>query len=95
MEAYERDRALIPSDQLCEIRYESLVQNPASEIQRLADFAEINPAPLLEFAKREIRTGNVGKHKALSDELKQAVDTIAGPTLARWGYGQDANRKAA
>lgn len=48
-EAFERDRGLIPSGQLCEVRYETLVADPLGEIRRvyeelrLGDFEPARP----------------------------------------------------
>ncbi|WP_442484881.1 sulfotransferase family protein [Aeoliella sp. SH292] len=48
-EAYREDRELIPSGNLCELRYEDLITNPQAEISRmyseldLGDYARIEP----------------------------------------------------
>ncbi len=54
---FEKDKHLIPADQLCELRYEDLVANPLAELQRiyqslsLGDFETVRPRLEAHLAK--------------------------------------------
>ncbi len=97
VEAYERDRDLIPPERRVEVRYESLVADPVRTLDRLmTDLDQPATAVAIKAASRRVAAGNSGRHRQLSAADRTAVDRIAGETLIRLGYLQpSATRSAA
>ncbi len=76
MEKYREDLFLL--------RYEDLVQRPNGELQRLADYLQVDPAG---FHAKRIHDKSIGKFgKDLSASEVQAVLEIAGPVMEKLGY---------
>lgn len=72
------------AEQVYIMRYETLMQQPRAELNRLAAWLAIDPAG---FDSGMIRTTSIGKYQAgLTETELETVMTIAGPTLARLGY---------
>jgi len=66
------------------MRYETLMQQPRAELNRLADWLDIDP---VGFDSDMIRTTSIGKYQTgLTDTELETVMQIAGPTLARLEY---------
>ncbi len=97
VEAYERDRALIPPERRVEVRYESLVADPVRTLDRLlADLDQPATAVAIKSAARRVAAGSSGHHRQLPAADRTAVDRIAGGALIRLGYLQpSATRSAA
>ena len=69
-----------------ELRYESLVANPESELARLAVFLEM-PAPTHAFDWPDIRAHSVGKWRSRPARQIAEVRAVIEPTLGAFGYG--------
>jgi hypothetical protein len=75
------------ADHLLMIRYEDLVGSPRSELQRLAEWLDVDP---LDFDGTMVFNSSVGKYKqALTDRELEDVLSVAGPTLERLKYPLD------
>jgi hypothetical protein len=98
-EVFERDEALIPPGQLCEVRYEDLVANPVERMRTvyenldLGNFEAVRPAIEAYFAdKADYQTNRY----ELAPELRAEVTRRWGFFLDRYGYRQElANGSAA
>jgi hypothetical protein len=72
------------ADKVYIMRYETLMQQPRIELNRLADWLAIDPAG---FDSEMIRTTSIGKYQTgLTETELKTVMAIAGPTLARLEY---------
>ncbi len=88
MEAYDRDQSCLPTESLIQIRYEDLVRPRSATILRLAEFLRIaDPQEMLSYGQTQIRQSAVGKYTRLSESEQSIIDSIAGDTLAKWGFG--------
>jgi len=66
------------------IRYETLVADPASEMQRLGTWLEVDPD---RFDVTQVHTRSVSRYRdQLSGEELETILSVAGPTLSRLGY---------
>lgn len=66
------------------MRYETLMQQPRAELDRLADWLAIDPAG---FNSGMICPTSIGKYQSgLTAAELESVMVLAGPTLARLGY---------
>lgn len=75
------------ADRMLVIRYEDLVSDPQSELQRLAKWLDVDP---LGFNARIVSDTSVGKHKqGLTAQELDGVLRVAGPTLERLKYSLD------
>jgi len=79
--------AAMPSPQFMEVRYEDLLENPVSFVQRIMDFCEMT------WADADIRqaTGDIGSRgdkwrKAFSVDELDLMMSIMGGTMRRHGY---------
>jgi hypothetical protein len=74
-------------EQLCAIRYEDLVLRPREELDRIAEWLEVDPGGFDEARIRKVQQESIGKHSSglTRDELSVVMD-IAGPAMARLGY---------
>ena len=87
MEAYERDRQILPANVRLEIRYEDLVHRRYEQAERLAAFIGASDSkPLTNFARTQIHANKVGNFKQLSESDQCLVEQIAGRVLDRWHY---------
>jgi hypothetical protein len=79
----------LPDGQVTELRYESLVHDPATAAASLAGFLGTSPAGLqaLRTSLAQARTGSVGRWRGVLGESQVAeVETEIGPLLSRLGY---------
>ena len=78
----------LPTNQRLLMRYEDLASDPHRELSRLAEFAEIESADVLnEAGARTVRAGTNQKWRdELSPELLDEIKPILLPTLERLGY---------
>jgi hypothetical protein len=72
------------ADKVYIMRYETLLQQPQTELARLANWLDIDPAG---FKGEMIQTTSIGKYQTglTATELETVLD-IAGPTMARLAY---------
>jgi hypothetical protein len=88
-EQFEKDRALIPAGNFHEVRYEDLVADPLTEMQRiygqlrLGDFTAIQPA--LEEYLTSIKDYQPNRHE-VSDELMQKIRSRCQSYSEKYGY---------
>ncbi len=72
------------ADKVYIMRYETLMQQPREELNRLAAWLAVDPAG---FDSAMIRPTSIGKYQTgLTEAELETVMAIAGPTLARLGY---------
>ncbi|HWB01225.1 MAG TPA: sulfotransferase, partial [Pirellulales bacterium] len=86
---YEADRPRVPAENLCEVRYEDLVQDPIGQMDRiyselkLGDFERARPA-------LEAYVGATGDYQTnrykISDRDRELVSTRWGHLMRRHGY---------
>jgi Sulfotransferase family len=81
--------ASLSADRTTEVRYEAMVNNPASTADTLADFLGLSPAGRdgLRASLARARTDSVGRWRAVLGE-NELADVLAeiGPLLARLDY---------
>jgi hypothetical protein len=88
-EVFERDRALIPSGQFSEVRYEELVKAPIEQMRRvyddlqLGDFEQVLPAMENYFSKQKDYKTN---RYQTSPELESQITRRWGKYIAQYGY---------
>lgn len=74
----------LSDDIKCSISYETFVQNPKSELDKIADFLNIEKGL---FDSSRIRTNNVSKYKQVFDSSQlQTLMSIIKPGLLKLGY---------
>jgi hypothetical protein len=81
--------AELPADRSIEVRYESVVHDPAGTARLLADFLDVSPAghQALRAGLAEAKPGSVGRWRAaLTEHQVSDVEQETGPLLARLGY---------
>ncbi len=79
----------LPADRSIEVRYESVVHDPAGTARLLADFLGASPAghQVLRAALAEARPGSVGRWRsALGEDEVVDVERETGPLLTLLGY---------
>jgi LPS sulfotransferase NodH len=86
---FERDRAAIDSSQLCDIRYEDLVADPAGELETLYDKLELGDfdrvrAQLAAYieSNKDYKTNRF----QLEDSLREEIDRRWGHWMRPFGY---------
>lgn len=88
-EGYASQKELIPSDCLCEMRYEDLVKDPLGEVKRaynhlgLDSFAALEPR-LQEFTSKQ-KDYKVNKHE-MDEETKSIIRSRWADYFTRFGY---------
>lgn len=91
-EVFERDKALIPAGQFCEVRYEELVRDPEGHLRRvyeelsLGDFEAVRPA--LERFLAEQKDYKKNRYD-LSPELRAEIARRWGFFIERYGYATE------
>ena len=95
MQSIEKGIALLQSNQLLEVRYNELLQNPQEQLQRILDFMEVNPQEDTMFwniveSLRLTPKQETWIHNWTESELKMVIG-LQGDTLRRWGF--EANRE--
>jgi hypothetical protein len=97
IEHCERARPLFAGNQLLEVRYEELVTDTQSVVERLCSFLCIeNRHAVLQHAQQTILTDRVGIRSRLSSRESQQVFAITRSALERWGYVDNSmNRRVA
>ena len=79
----------LPAGQMLELRYESVVRDPAGTAELLAGFLETSPAGLaaLQAGLAQAKTSSVGRWRDVLTEPEIAdVNAEIGPLLSRLGY---------
>jgi hypothetical protein len=88
--AMARLRSTMSAAQLTTLRYENLIKHPASTGSAVADFIGTDVASIgVRQSRREGRPGPEpgGWRRALSPAQISEIELVAGPELARIGYG--------
>ncbi len=87
--AFEADRQLLGDNQLYDLRYEDLVEDPSRQLKQiyhqleLGDFASVEPAVAGHLAEvKNYRTN----HYALAEETRDRVRKRWGSYIERYGY---------
>lgn len=86
---FEKQRPEVDSKNICDLRYEDLVQNPVAEVQRvyqelgLEDFEALRPALEAYVGKQKAYKPN--KHE-LDEEMKAEIRQRWGEYFERYGY---------
>jgi omega-hydroxy-beta-dihydromenaquinone-9 sulfotransferase len=88
-EVFERDRALIPPKQLCDVRYEDLVADPVGQLRRvyeeldLGGFDDAQPA----IAKHMQGQADYKKNRyQIAPELRDEISRRWSSYIAKYGY---------
>ena len=98
-EAYYRDTAKLPEDDVAELRFEDLEIDPVGEVRRL--YAELNLEFTPQFEKRlnnylaSIAGYRKNKFKVLPIQQQQEIDAVMGDFSARWGYADGMQSQSA
>ncbi len=88
-DAYFEDRSLLRDDQLVELRYEQLVEDPKSRIRGiyerlgLGDFGRVEPA--LDSHLHEVKDYRTNRH-SLDEETEERIRREWGRYFAEFGY---------
>lgn len=86
-----RLRGQMLGDRYREVRYEDLVTRFGPTVREVFDWLELTGAD--DVAARlaaQVRTDAVGKHRAVDGRRRAEALAVLGPTLAAFGYGDDA-----
>jgi hypothetical protein len=88
IEQAERDFIDIDAQQVCRLRYEDLVQNPARAIRRILDFLAVQAeSQKIRNIGTAVVATSVGKWRTeLSSTTLHKLQPLMEPTLDRWGY---------
>jgi hypothetical protein len=87
MEHFEKSLVSFAPNEMLVLRYESLVNMPRRETDRLCEFLRIDDRRRAhEFAGQKISTDRLGSSRRLHRDDSQRVLRIIRPTLDRWGY---------
>ncbi len=79
---------LLPQDQVCRLQYETFVNEPKSELNRVLKFMGVEASEKqLEQAVLGVSAESVGKGRQLlgNDEV-QHLENLVGNTLCKFGY---------
>jgi Sulfotransferase family len=81
--------ATLPASRVLEVRYESVVGDPAAAAGTLGDFLETSPPgrQALAAALAGARTSSVGRWRSLPAHQISDIEAEIGPLLTRLGYG--------
>lgn len=89
-EAYFRDRATVPDDQLCEVRFEALEQDPVREVGRIYERFDLSGFGRVEAALRDYLDSIAGYRKnrypQLSTALRNKLARAWRQGFEMWGY---------
>jgi hypothetical protein len=91
-DAFERDRQLLAPNQLCELRYEDLIANPAEQMRliydrlELGDFEAVSPAIQQYVAgQKDYKTNRY----QITPEVRAEITRRWGKYLAKYGYAAE------
>ncbi len=88
VESSQRDFDLIEPERVIKVRYETFVQQPEIELQRISKFID-KPMGIDECKKltKDVSNKSVGKgRESLSEEERGALRPLIGNTLGQYGY---------
>jgi hypothetical protein len=88
MDQFERVKRDYPQIGICEVRYESFCENPARELERIANFCELSWPAKYEAAirKRFVNNENHKWKQDLTGEQQQILEQVLRRYLAKYGY---------
>ena len=93
VEAYERSRSVLSAEQLVEVRYEDIVEDPVREFALLCQALQIkDQAAVLRRAEHTIVRNNIGKRSKFSAEQLFVITELQRHILERWGYQNPSSR---
>lgn len=90
-EEIERLRSGCGPEQQLHVRYEDLVQEPTTTVDRILGFLDVDPdhREAVHYKSRAGHTGSVGRWRhRLDDHDRHIIEAEAGPLLASLGYGK-------
>jgi hypothetical protein len=77
----------IPPEQLLELRYEDLLQQPEATLQRICDFAGLRRSEEVVKACAGVRAGGAESwQENVTDAERQMLETVLAPVLRDFGY---------
>ena len=91
---FESQRAVIPSDRICDVRYEDLIRDPAGALQviyeklDLGDFAPQRPK--IEQSMQQRRGHKANRH-TLPENIQGEIKRRWGGYIVKYGYGEMTN----
>jgi len=89
-EAFYRESAELPADQVAEVRFEQLERDPIGEVRRLYGELGLEFTEAYQTRLERYLAGIAGykknRFKPLSDEEQQAIAETMGPFIEQWGY---------
>ena len=91
-ETFERDRPLLSPEQLCEVRYEDLIENPVEQIRSvyetlaLGEFDRATPALQDYFASHKDYKTN---RYEISPQVRAMIRRRWGPHMQHYGYAME------
>jgi hypothetical protein len=88
MSAQEEAKRRIPSDDLLEIRYEDLCQDPVTSLRTAAEFSDLEWSPRFEATVRgfSLKNTNHKWREHLSDAQQKILKECLSNTLKKYGY---------
>jgi hypothetical protein len=88
MAAQEEAKRKIPSDDILEIRYEDLCQDPVKSFQMATEFSNLEWSPRFEavIRNRSFKNTNFKWQEQLSDRQQKVLTECLEETLEKYGY---------
>jgi hypothetical protein len=90
---FERQRAMLPPNRICDLRYEDLIQDPSGTLQYvyeqldLGDFARVRPR--IEQSMQRRQGHRINRHH-LPEKIRQEIDERWASYMRNYGYGHPA-----
>ena len=88
-ERYHQDRQLVASENICEVRYEDLVENPVGEMGRMYEHLQLGDFQQVKGKVQQYmddRRGYQTDKYELPSEVKERIARRWGPYVQRYGY---------
>jgi hypothetical protein len=89
---FERQRATVPANRLCDLRYEDLIQDPVSAIRRVyeqLDLGDFEPVRHKIAKSMDERRGHRTNQHDIDDELRGQINQRWGAYFRKYGYEKD------
>ena len=83
-----KDRELIPKKNIIDVRYEEFVNNPETELKRVASFFQQNLSEeMIKLLVKKVTNKSVSTHKKVFNEGEiKKLNNILEPTLIKLNY---------
>ncbi|MHC4176690.1 MAG: sulfotransferase family protein [Planctomycetota bacterium] len=91
-EAFRRDRQLIPTSQICEVRYEDLVRDPIEQVRMIYDRLELGEFEKVLPGLREYVAGQTDyktNRYEISEETRAEISRHWGWYIEEYGYSSE------